>query len=328
MKNIFAKYCLLALLVTSGLVHAQDRLVIYTASGPEWFPQYRQVFEKKFPDVEFSFVRAGAGSISARLIAEKEHPKADVIFAVSAISMENLRQKGILDSYIPCGIENINPKMRSKTAHWFGISAWSASICVNTDLLARKGLPIPDSWEDLIDPRYKGMIVMPSPVASSTGYMFLLGWLQGMGAEKGWDYIRALNENILFYIPSGDGPAAMVAQGEVAIGLSSAVSIAPFLKYDIPVITIEPKEGIAWDSEANALPKGSKNPKLAKAFLDFCTSGEVAEIASAFGGIAGYEKYSTEAGRKISASFLELDFSEAAESKATVIQQWTDLVNE
>ena len=315
-------------MISPFCVQAKESLIIYTATGPEWLPKYKKAFEQRFPDVEFSFVRAGAGTISARLIAEKKNPKADVVFAVSAIAMENLRQQGVIDRYIPKGLENINPKMRSPQSYWFGISAWSGSLCVNTELLAKNGLPVPTSWQDLLDPKYKGMIVMPSPVASSTGYMFLLGWLQQMGEVDGWKYIRALHQNILFYIPSGDGPAAMVAQGEVAIGLSSEVSIAPFLKYHIPVITVAPQEGIAWDSEANALVKGTKNPKLAREFLDFCSGEEVAKIASEFGGIAGYEKFSTTKGRELSSRFLPLDFSVAAANKQSVLKHWTEMVNE
>ena len=105
--------------------------------------------------------------------------------------------------------------MRSQDFAWFGMNAWGGSICVNTDLLLKRGLPTPRSWEDLLDPAYEGQIVMPSPFSSSTGFMFLLGWIQGMGEEKGWDYVEKLHRNILFYTPSGARPAAMAAQGEI-----------------------------------------------------------------------------------------------------------------
>ena len=161
--------------------------------------------------------------------------------------------------------------------------------------LKKKGLPVPASWADLTKPIYKNQIVMPSPLASSTGYMFFLGWIQGFGDKAGWDYFKKLNDNLLFYASSGARPAAMVAQGEVAIGLSSAAFVKPFLKYPIPVTTVEPREGIAWDAEASALPKGSPHPENAKKFLDFCASAAVGKIAADFSGIAAADAYSTPA---------------------------------
>ena len=108
-------------------------------------------------------------------MAEKDNPKADVILGLSAIALERLNQAGLLDSYSPQNASAINSKMRARDFSWFGINAWGGSICINTELLKKYKLPIPKTWDDLLDPIYKGRIVMPNPVASSTGFMFLMG---------------------------------------------------------------------------------------------------------------------------------------------------------
>lgn len=317
----------LLLLFCSTTLMAEE-LLIYTAVEPKWFPVYVEAFKKQEPDVQISVVRASNGTLVSRLIAEQKNPQADVILGVSAIAIENLRVKGILEQYTPKNIEAINPKMQSKDKFWVGMNAWGGSICINTEVLKRKKLPIPRTWQDLINPIYKGQIVMPSPQASGTGYMFLLGWLQGLGDEEGWKYFDKLHQNILFYTSSGSRPAAMVAQGEIPIGLSSAAFMAPFTEYDIPVITVEPEDGIAWDCEANALPKGSKNKEVAKRFLDFCASKTVAEIASDFSGIAAITEYSTTEGQRIASKFLDIDFEKAATEKKAVIAKWKERVTQ
>ena len=314
-------------LFASCLVNAEE-LLVYTAIESEWLPIYKAAFEKKYPNIQISFLRGSAGPISARLIAEKDAPQADVVFGLSAIAMENLSKKGLLEPYKPSGAEYLNSKMHSKDFHWFGMNAWGGSICVNTELLDRKGIPVPQSWEDLTKPIYKGLIVMPSPLASSTGYMFFLGWIQGFGEKKGWDYFERLHKNILFYSSSGARPAAMVSQGEIAIGLSSAAFIKPFLRYNIPVITVEPKEGIAWDAEASALTKRKQKINSAKKFLDFCASKEVGQIAGVFSGISAIEAYSTEQGKKIAKQFLPLDFQRAADEKHQIIKRWQEKVSQ
>lgn len=303
---------------------AKQKLLVYTAIEPEWLPVYRAAFEKDNPDIEITYVRASAGPIAARLLAERDHVQADVVLGLSAIALENIKNKGLLEPYRPKEAEKLNPKMHADDFSWFGMNAWGGSICVNTDLLAKRGLPMPASWEDLTLPVYRHQIVMPSPLASSTGYMFFLGWLQGFGEKPGWEYFYRLHENMLFYASSGARPAAMVAQGEIPIGLSSDAFMKPFLKYRIPVTTVEPKEGIAWDAEGSALPKGSPHPEAAKRFLDYCASEAVGRIAADFSGIAAREGMSTEKGRHIAERFLPLDFGRAARDKSRVVAHWQE----
>lgn len=298
------------------------KLLIYTAVEPEWLSVYRDAFALVRPDIEITYVRASAGPISARLVAERDRVQADAILGVSAIAMENLRLKGILEPYRPQGIEELAPKMVEKDAHWFGINAWGGSLCVNTALLKKRGLPMPRRWADLLRPEFKGQIVMPNPRASSTGLMFLHGFLQGFGQQKGWDVIERLNRNILFYASSGARPAAMAAQGEVPIGLSAAAFLKPFLKYRTPVTVVQPEEGIAWDAEACALPKGCPHPQEARAFLDFCASAAVGKIAAQFSGIAARKGYSTPEGTRIAERFLAMDFSRAAADKESILARW------
>ena len=314
-------------MVLANFACAKEPLLVYTAVEPEFLSIYKNTFEAQHPDIEITYIRDSAGPITARLLAEKDHPKADVILGLSAIALERLRLEGVLTSYEPKNAEEINPLMRAKDFSWFGINAWGGSICVNTELLEKAKLPIPQSWEDLTDPRYRGKIVMPSPVASSTGFMFLLGWIQGFGEEKGWEYVKKLHDNILFYTASGARPASMIAQGEIPIALTSEAFVRPFMRFSIPVKTVEPQEGIAWDAEGSVLPKGSRHQQSAEKFLDFCASESVAKIAASFSGIAAIDRFSTEKGRSLSSHFLPIDFEKAGTDKAQMLSRWQSIAN-
>lgn len=324
-KSIF-RFSAALLLALSLPALAKEELLVYTAVEPEFLSVYKNTFEALHPDIDITYIRDSAGPITARLLAEKDNPKADVILGLSAISLEKLRLSGVLEPYRPLGADLLNPKMHAKDFSWFGINAWGGSICVNTELLKKEGLPIPKSWADLTDPQYKGKIVMPSPVASSTGFMFLLGWIQGMGETESWDYIKKLHKNILFYTASGARPAAMIAQGEIPIALTSEAFVRPFMRFSIPVETVEPQEGIAWDAEGSALTVGSHHPDAAKKFLDFCASKAVADIAASFSGIAAIDQYSTAKGRSLSARFLAMDFKRAGTEKSQILEHWQSIV--
>lgn len=178
---------------------ARRRITVYTAVEPEWLAVYRNAFAAVRPDIEITYVRASGGPICARLLAEKDRVQADAVLGVSAIALENLRAKGVLEPYAPKEVEKLNPKMVEKDNHWFGINAWGGSVCINTDLLRKKGLSMPQSWADLLRPEFEDQIVMPNPRASSTGLMFLHGFVQGFGEENGWEVIEKLHANMLFY---------------------------------------------------------------------------------------------------------------------------------
>lgn len=191
---------LLGASLAAPAVRAERRsLLVYTAVEPEWLPVYKSAFEAEHPDIAIEYVRASASPIAARLVAERERPQADVVLGLSAIAMMGLKKAGILTHYRPKNAAALDPRMCDSDFHWFGINAWGGSICINTDLITRLGIPYPKSWMDLLNPQFRGRIVMPSPAASSTGYMFFLGWLQGFGEKKGWDYCERLNRNMLFY---------------------------------------------------------------------------------------------------------------------------------
>jgi iron(III) transport system substrate-binding protein len=92
-------------------------------------------------------------------------------------------------------------------------------IIVNSKMLEEKGLPVPQSYQDLLDPQYKGLISMPDPKASGTGYMFYKCLVETMGEKEALDYFKKLSENVLQFTSSGNGPINALMQQEVAIGL-------------------------------------------------------------------------------------------------------------
>ena len=101
---------------------------------------------------------------------------------------------------------------------WFAATGYMAAFCVNNERAKAKGLPVPKDWEDLLDPKFKGEIVMPNPVSSGTGYLQIVGILQQMGDEKGWKFLKDLDANVAQYIKSGSRPCKAARAGEFAVG--------------------------------------------------------------------------------------------------------------
>src|SRR5262245_33842436 len=201
---------------------AKATLTVYTALEADDLKKYAARFNEDHPDIEIKWVRDSTGVITAKLLAEKANPQADVVWGVSATSLMVLKLEGMLLPYAPKGVEKLDAAFRDRDnpPAWVGMDAYVAVICFNTIEAQKKNLPRPASWQDLTKPVYKGAIVMPNPASSGTGFLQVSAWLQGFGDAEGWKYMDALHQNMAVYTHSGSKPCTMAGAGEYPVGIS------------------------------------------------------------------------------------------------------------
>ncbi|MDO4556406.1 MAG: extracellular solute-binding protein [Lachnospiraceae bacterium] len=258
-------------------------LVIYTALEDDIIEKYLESFREKYPDINLDIVRDSTGTIVAKAIAEKDNSVADVVWGTSASVLLQLDDYDLIKGYTPEGADRIMDEFKdteNEDMKWAGIDVYETAFLVNTDECERLGLEVPKSMEDLLDPSYKGLIVMPDPTSSGTGLLTVNGILQMMGEEEGWDYLEKLNDNILSYTTSGSKPAKMAASGECVIGLSMGYRCAQLYQEGNPVEVVFPSEGSGWDVEANCLINKEEINPCAYTFLDWAVSDEAMEAYS------------------------------------------------
>jgi iron(III) transport system substrate-binding protein len=261
--------------------HAQKTTVtVYTSLENDQVGAYKLAFEAENPNIEISWVRDSTGVITARFLAEKDNPKADVVWGLAATSLLLFKKQGLLEAYTPAGAAALKPAFKDSDGAmaWTGMDAWLAVVCFNTVEAAKGNKPRPVSWDDLTKPDFKGQIVMPHPASSGTGYLAIAAWLQIMGEEKGWAYMDKLHENIAVYTHSGSAPCVQAAKGERLIGLGFDMRGASEKSKGAPIDLILPPEGMGWDMEATAIVKGTKNLEAAKKVADFSASKKANEV--------------------------------------------------
>ncbi len=258
----------------------RERLIVYTAAEADQLPAYAASFAHAHPDIDLVWVRDSTGIVTAKLLAEKKAPQADVVFALAATSMMLLEEQGLLAAYTPRLAARIDPRFRDPIhpAHWTGEDLWSAAVCVNTVEAARHGLPIPTSWADLTKPVYRHAVTMPDPASSGTGYLAVAAWLQIFGEDKGWQFMDALDKNVTEYAHSGSKPCKDAARGETPIGISIDFRAAQMKDQGYPIAVVVPSEGVGWDIEATALVAGTPHEKAAKAFIEWALSDDAMRL--------------------------------------------------
>lgn len=281
----FGMIVLLVMFLSLG-VDAKEKVTVYTSLETDETVKYLEVARRDLPDLEIDIIRLSTGELGARMLAEKGNPQADCIWGWAVTNMEQFIPAGMVEPYRAKGTEKLDKRFVQAKDFYAGIDMYIAAFCVNTKVLKEKNLPMPKGWNDLLNPGFKGLIAMPNPVASGTGFLQVASLLQMYGAkegkEDGWDFLKKLDKNMGQYIKSGSRPAKMTAQGEFAVGCSFDFVVGELKKGGAPVEFVFPMEGAGYEVEANALLKGAKNPAAAKKFLDWAISVNAMKAYSEF----------------------------------------------
>lgn len=313
--------------LATGPALAKTELTVYTAVEAEDLKRYAEAFNKEHPDIEIKWVRDSTGIVTAKLLAEKDNPQADVIWGLAATSLLLMKGEGMLEPYAPKGMDKLDAKFldTDNPPYWTGMDAWVASVCVNTVEAEKNKLPMPTSWEDLTKPVYKGHVAMPNPNSSGTGFLDVSSWLQIFGEEGGWDFMDRLHQNISHYTHSGSKPCKQAAAGEVPIGISFAFRGAKSKAAGAPLEIIVPKEGIGWDMEATAIIAGTDDLEAAKTLVDWSVSETANKLYNegyavvAIPGLAKPVKFFPEG---ITDAMIDNDFEWAAENRKRILGEW------
>jgi len=272
---------LAAVALSGGAALAQKtKLTVYTAIENEQLEPFKKAFEADNPTIEIGWVRDSTGVMTAKLIAEKDNPRADVVWGLAASSLGLMASMGMIEPYTPAGADKLKPIFRSgKTPDtWVGMDAYLAVVCFNTAEAEKSKKAKPASWADLIKPEYKDSIVMPNPASSGTGYLTVAGWLTIMGEEAGWKFMDALHQNVAQYLHSGSAPCVQAAKGERLMGIGFDMRGASEKTKGAPIDLVVPKEGLGWEMEATSIIKGTKNLEAAKKLADWSASRKANEL--------------------------------------------------
>ncbi|MDB5956357.1 putative 2-aminoethylphosphonate ABC transporter substrate-binding protein [Ramlibacter sp.] len=318
-------------LLACGAYAQKAQLLVYTALETDQLKAYQEGFNKAHPEIELKWVRDSTGVITAKLLAEKANPQADIVMGVAASSLALLDRQGMLEPYAPLNLDAIMSQYRDKkkVPAWWGMDVWGATVCFNTIEAQKKNIPKPETWQDLTKPVYKGQIVMPNPASSGTGYFDVTAWLSLWGDEggkgKGWKYMDALHENVAQYTHSGSKPCNMAAAGEYVVGISFEYRGNTNKAKGAPIELVFPKEGLGWDLEAFGIMKGTKKLEAAKKLADWASSKDAMLLYGknfAITAQPGVAAPLANVPKDYEARLVKMDFGWAADNRERILEEW------
>jgi len=318
-----------ALLLTASGISLAGEITAYTSLEEDDAKVYLDAFAKVAPDIKVNMLRLSTGDLGARMLAEKSNPKQDVIWGWAATQMVDPRILEMLEPYKPKGIDKIKTSFRDPKNRWFATTGYFAAFCVNTEVLNKDNLPMPTSWQDLLNPVYKGQLIMPNPASSGTGYLQVSSILQMMGEKKGWKFLRALDKNMGQYIKSGSKPCKLTRVGEYAVGASFAFVGVKSIVKGYPIKLVIPSEGAGYEMEVSGLMKTSKNKADAKRFLDWLLTpaaaklyGQRAAMSVVPGAVQTQSARDAGLPADVSTVLYDMDFAWSAKNKQRIVAKW------
>ncbi len=256
------------------------KLVVYTALNEEDILAVQKQF-KEDTGIEIEYIRLGGGDAVARVQAEMASPKADVLVGGSVDLYEPLAKEGAFEKYSSPNNADLDPMFNDPNGYWQGWYMGVQGIVINTERfdaeLAPQGLERPKTWDDLLDPRYKDVLVNSNPATSGGAYIFVADQIFRLGEDKSWDYLKALDQNIHHYYKGAGDCISPIAAGEFIAGVSWVHDIFKVQKQGYPIEIIIP-EKTAFEIGGAAVVKGGPNTENAKIFVDWLLTKEAGEL--------------------------------------------------
>ena len=261
---------------------ADAQLNMYCSSPNTTWCQGMAIGFEKATGTKVAVIQKATGEMLAQIKAEKANPKGDIWWAGPADSYLQAADEGLLEEYRSPNVgalydwaQRLSEISKNRVA---GVYGGILALGYNTEIGEKKKLPVVKCWKDLVDPVYKGELMMGNPATSGTAYLMLASLIQIMGEDEAFRYLAAVHRNVTSYARSGIGPMTAVSRGEIYLGSTVLHGAINEIVRGFPVLPVLPCEGVGYEIGSVAIVKGARNLETAKKFIDWSLTAEAQKI--------------------------------------------------
>jgi putative spermidine/putrescine transport system substrate-binding protein len=268
LRNLAAS--LVLVLLSCSAASAQTTAICYNCP-PEWAGWGHQLeLIKKMTGITVPLDNKNSGQSVSQLIAEKANPVADVTYLGVSFAINALKA-GLLEPYQGPGWRSVPYELKDPEGNWVTIHSGSLGLMINVE--AFEGRPVPKSWNDLLDPKYKGMVGFLDPSSAFVGYVGAVAINQALGGclddfGPALAYFRELLKNEPI-VPKQTA-YARVLSGEIPILLDYDFNAYRAKHADGAAVEfVIPSEGSIMVPYVMALVKGAPHAENGRKVIDF-----------------------------------------------------------
>ena len=262
---------------------AQGEVVVYCTVQEEWCRPMVAGFEKA-TGIKVLMTRKSSGEFYAQLKAEAANPRGDIWWGGTGDPHLQAAEEGLTEAYKSPRMGELQDwavrQWESSKGRTIGVYAGALGYSYNTDQMKKRNLAPPKCWSDLTRPEFKDEIQVANPNSSGTSYTMLATFVQLMGEDKAFAFMKAMHKNVNQYTKSGGAPARAAATGESLIGITFQHDAVVQAVAGANVTIVSPCEGTGYEIGSMSLIKGAKNPENAKKWYDWALTPEAQAIGS------------------------------------------------
>jgi iron(III) transport system substrate-binding protein len=245
-----------------------NEVLIFTSSEDFRIEHLQKRLDEQFPQYKVIISYTTTGNLAAKLKAEGTETDCDIIGELDAAYLEgildNLADLSSYDSSI--FLDELVPVHHK----YLPFIKSAGCIIINEKFLADRNIPLPTSYQDLIKPEYKGVLSMPNPKSSGTGYFFLKNLVNAWGEDEAFAYFDKFADNVLQFTSSGSGPVNALIQGEAGIGLGMTFQAVTVMNTKgVPLKIVYFEEGSPYTVYGMGMIKGKDARKAVKDVFNF-----------------------------------------------------------
>ena len=264
------------LLVLMGCHRSPERIVllVYSPHGKDQLSYYEEAFERLYPQVDVQWLDMSSQAVYDRIATERANPQASLWWGGPSWLFEQAAEEGLLEAYRPTWAEAIAPEYRDPEFRWVGTYLTPEVIVYNREKIRREEAP--GDWDALLDPRWRGKIVLRYPPVSGT-MQAILGALvlRQPTVREGFLWLARLDEQTRTYAADPTQLYVLLARGETPITLWNLTDVVlQAERYGFPFDFVVPRSGAPVLVDGIALVRGGPNMEWARRFYEFVTSRE------------------------------------------------------
>jgi iron(III) transport system substrate-binding protein len=290
MKAIYLVLAPLAaavLLAACGGGDGREVLTIYSPHGREMLQAFEKKYEALHPDVDVQFVDMGSQEILDRLRSERANPQADVWWGAPSTNFEDGVRDSLLEPFTPTWASALPADAKSKDGLWFGTYLTPEVIAFNTAAVPRAQAPT--DWEQVLDPKWKGKVLIRDPLASGTMRaifgMVMQRSLRATGdTAQGWQWLRRLDAQTKEYTLNPTLLYQKLARQEGLVTLWDLPDIAELKAKGAawPIDYTFPSSGTPVIVDGIGVVRGTTHQKRAREFVEWAGGAGVVPAAREF----------------------------------------------
>jgi iron(III) transport system substrate-binding protein len=260
------------LVLAAGCGDGRTPLMVYSPHGRDLLVAVEQAFEEAHPDTDLRFLDMGSQEVLDRIRSERANPQADVWYGGPSTLFTRAAGEGLLAVFAPTWVTAVPASARDAERRWSALYRTPTLLVYNRDALAAEQAP--RDWNDLLEPRFTGQVLIRDPLASGTmrtifGALISRAVDADGSPDAGFEWLRRLDAQTKEYVHSPALLHEKMIRQEGLVTVWEATDILGLIARGAPLAYRFPASGAPVIEDSIAVVAGARHREAAEAFVEW-----------------------------------------------------------